>query len=621
MNRFVGSILALAACSSHHAATPDAAPNGGDPFAQLVALPASCSSDHWCWRTPTPAGNDYVRVYSTAPNNVWLIGQHGVVMQWNGSAWIFHHPAQPSGSVTEVAYSMSGLGADDMWLLIGSTIQHWDGSTWSIRDSLPPNGIVTYDSIWEAPNGDVWVSMSNSSVDRSVGGGPFEQLDTGCNCLLGSIWGAATNDFWMTALPGNIMHFDGHTFTTAYSGSSAIGSFVGITKDDIWVSGADGALLHWNGATWTPFQTGVGAGYLTGATALGSSDVWWWDATTTSKMSAFVHWDGNAVTSTPVDTSSLGVFIYAAAIIDGRWWLAGGGGALYTKDGDNTITPVVDPHVMNLQGMWGASNDDMYFATGGEIRYWNGTTMTALQPVIGASSLSGIRTNGVDELFGVGFEETPDHSMYIANAYHYDGSTWTTTQLGESSIADHRYFTKVWAIAPGEAMAVGYGGIAYHYVAGAWNQVTIGVTADLMGIWGPDADHLWITGSHGTLLTWNRSSPNTMVVDSTLSTTDDLGAIAGAGGVMWIGTGDAAVMTGSDSGWTRITTTVSPDAIFAIDAMNVVISSAGQSQLARWNGSGFVAEDNSAGSPTPVLFQPPGGTMLAGGLKTLVEHP
>jgi hypothetical protein len=620
MKPMVGLVLVLAACTGP-AAIPDAGVDGGDPFGALVALPASCSSDHWCWRSPAPAGNDYAQVYSTAPNDVWLIGQHGVVMQWDGSVWRFHHPQQSSGSGAALAYSISGRHGDDMWLLIGSTIQHWDGATWSIWDSLVPNGTVSFDSIWEAQNGDVWVSMSNGMIDRSVGGRPFEQIDTGCNCFLGSIWGSASNDFWMTALPGNIMHFDGHTFTTSYRGATPVGSFVGLAKNDVWVSGADGALLHWNGRAWAMVPTGLPTGYLSGATALGKSDVWWWDADSTSAMSAFVHWNGSTLTTTPVDTSSLGVFIYSAAIVDGRWWLVGGGGAVYTKTGDDAIAPIVDPQVMNLEGMWGPSDDDMYFATGGEIRHWNGATLATLQPLIGASSLSGIRTNSVDELFGVGFEETADHATYIANAFHYDGTSWTTTQLGSSPIADHRYFTHVWAIAPGEAMAVGYGGTASHYANGAWEPIATGVTTDLMDVWGPDPDHVWIVGSHGTLLQWQRSNPGVVTPDPSLSVTDDLVTIHGSDGLMWIGAGDAAVLRRSDTGWTRLATNVPADSLFAVDAANVVISSRGRSQIARWNGSTFVPEDNSSGAPTPVLFQPPGGTMLAGGPKTLVQHP
>ena len=638
MNRLILIMAVTAACRSPgaspgadspapdagpaDAAGPDATPVApGDPFARLAALPASCTGDHWCWQSPAPAGNDYGHVYATAPDNVWLIGQHGVVMQWDGAAWRLHHPTGPTGlPQAGLAYSISGRGPDDMWLLIGSTIQHWDGAAWTIRDTVAASGVESFGSIWEAPNGDVWVSMNTGQVDRSIGGGAFARMDTGCGCFLGAIWGTAPDDFWMTALPGNVLHFDGHTFTTSYTGTSPIGSFAGVTRDDVWVSGADGAMLHWDGATWTAMATGLARGYLGAAAVIAADDIWWWGTSNTSAQSAFLHWDGRSLTSTPVDTTALGVFLYSAAIIDGRWWLVGGGGAVYTRTGPSTIAPIVDPHVMNLESMWGSSDDDMYFATGGELRRWNGRALTALRPAIGASSISGIRSAGVDELFGVGFEETADHTGYIADAYHYDGTSWSKTQLVKSLLAEHRYFTQVRAIAPGEAIAVGYGGLAYRYASGAWSPIATGVTTDLMGVWGPDADHAWITGTAGTLLQWTRSSPDVAVPDPTLSTTDDLGAIHGAGGSVWIAAGDH-VLHGTAAGWTPVATGVGVGGIFASDATTVVIAASGQSKIARWNGSAFVPEDNGAAMPTPVLFQPPGGMMLAGGLKALVQHP
>jgi hypothetical protein len=263
----------------------------------------------------------------------------------------------------------------------------------------------------------------------------------------------------------------------------------------------------------------------------------------------------------------------------------------------------------------------MYFATAGEVRKWDGHTLQIIQPMTGAGAISGIHTAAGDELFATGFELTDDRLHYIADAYHYDGTAWTKTQLDQSLISDHRYFTKVWAMAPGEAMAVGYGGLAYHYANGAWSPVATGVTTDLVGVWGPDPDHVWMTGPHGTLLLWNRASPGVAVPDPSLTTTDDLGAIHGAGGVTWIADAPSSVLYSTPSGWTQVSAGVAVGGLFAVDATNVVVSSSGQSQLARWNGSKFVLEDNGAGSPTSVLFQPPGGTMLAGGLDALVQHP
>jgi hypothetical protein len=497
-------------------------------------------------------------------------------------------------------------------------VQHWDGATWTILDMLPPNGTVTFNTIWAAPGGETWVTMSSGNVKRSINGGAFALLGTGCNCFLGSIWGTSATDIFITTLPAGILHYNGQSFVKSYNGPLIAGAYQG-TRNDVWVSGADGALMHWDGTTWTTIPTGLSSWYITTVGVLGKNDVWWW-ANRGSPLSAFLHWDGTTVTTTSVDTLAVGVILYAAAIIEGRWWLVGGAGAVYTRAGPDTVKPIVEPPIFGTQSMWGAADSDMYFATGGEIHHWDGTTTTALP--IAAGKISGVRSADTDELFATGFDVSADRQQYIASAYHFDGTDWSKTELVRSSIAEHHYFAQVFAMGPGEAMAVGYGGIAYHYTGGAWTQVATGVTTDLLGVWGPDADHLWITGTQGTLLTWTRSSPDVAVPDPSLPPiAADLGAIHGAGGTTWIAAGGTQLLLHTPAGWTTMSAGVGVDGIFAIDADNVVVASAATSQIARWNGTQFVVEDNGSGDPTPVLFQPPGGPMLAGWLQGLVQHP
>lgn len=634
MTRMLFSILLglglAAACSSPPGdAPPDALPDAdvpdagprNDPFAAFAALPARCSADQWCWRAPHPAGNDYAHVYSTAHDNIWLIGQHGTVLQWNGTDWRTHTPVQQVGqSIAQYAYSISGRGPSDMWLLIGSTIQHWDGKSWTVRDSLPPTGQQSFNSIWAAPNGDVWVTMNTGSVNRSIAGGPFRRIDTGCNCYLGNLWGFASDDFWITALPGNILHFDGRTFTQRYAGGTPIGSFLGTAPDDIWVTGSDGAMVHWDGDAWKPVATTHTTGFIDGAVAFARDDVWWWAMTNSSAASAFLHWNGVEVTTHPVDTSKIGGFLYDATVIDGRWWLAGRAGALYTRPGaEPTIAPIVEPELTSLSDIWGSSADDLYFATIDSIRHWNGASTTVMP--IPAVAISGVRSSGATELFAAGFELGPEQKEYIAVAWHRDGAEWQKTELDRAPVEQHRYFTRVWAMAPGEALAVGYGGLAYHYSGGAWRPIATGVTADLFGVWGPDPDHAWITGTRGTLLRWSRAEPSVATPDPTLTTALDLGAIHGAGGTTWIAAGGDAILRSTDGGWEQLATGISAGGVFAIAPDDVVISSSGSSQLARWDGTTWHREDNAAGMPTPILFKPPGGPMLAGWLSALVEHP
>jgi len=569
-----------------------------------------------------PTGNELSRVYSTAPNNIWLTGQHGTVMQWTGYAWIVHRPPVPAGQEpAQYPMSISGRSGADMWMIYGSTIVHWDGATWTIRDELPPNGVVAFNSIWEAPNGDVWVTMNTGSVKRSRNGGAFLQMSAGCDqCFLGSIWGVASDDFFITTLPAGILHYDGQSFVRSYNGPLIAGSYMG-SKNDVWVSGADGAVLHWDGAAWTTVSTGPTNWYVTGMAVLASNDVWWW-ASVSSAMSAFLHWDGAAITTTFVDTTNI-PSLYSGAIIDGRWWLVGGAGVVYTRSAANMISPIKGPPPFRgAKAMWGSADSNMYFATGGEIYHWDGTTTTAIP--IAANTISGVRREGFDEIFATGFELSSDHTKYIANAFHFDGTSWTKTQLEGAPLAERRYFSQVFAMGPGEAMAVGYGGIAYHYANGTWTSVATEVTTDLVGVWGPTADQVWMTGPAGTLLTWNSSEPGVATRDTTLPfTTDDLGPIHGADGITWIGVTNNLYVyrNAAPGGWTKVMANVVPNGLFAVSATNVVVSSSAQSRLARWNGAQFVAEDNASGIATPILFRPPGGTMLASGLWGLVQHP
>lgn len=597
-----------------------------DAVAALAAMPAACSVDQWCWRDPTPAGNDIAHIYATGIDNIWLIGAAGTLMQWDGAAWHRHAPAQQAGlGASQYAFSITGNASNDMWLIMGAAIHHWDGKAWTIEDTLVANGIQNFDTIWEAPNGDVWVTMNNGQVDRRLhGAGKFERIDTGCNCFLGNIWGLAANDFWITALPATIYHSDGKTFQPAYHPTSVVGSLTGVATDDVWVSGQDGLMAHWDGKAWTPMPTGLPEGGFIGRLAArATDDVWWWAEGGSSASSSFIHWDGKQLAVTPVDTTDVGVFLFDGAFLDGRWWLVGGAGAVYTKASDTTVKPIIAPNLMATQDIWGPSDNDLYFATAGEIRHWDGQSMQIIEPMTGAYSVSGVHSDAGNELFAIGFELTDDRLSYIADAFHFDvqGKAWAKTQLDQTLISAHRLFTKVAALTTGEAIAVGEGGMAYRYAGGAWTPIATGTANDLVAVYAPDADHAWITGKHGTLLTWSRDQPDVATPDPTLSTPDDLGAISGAGGVTWITAGASDVLRSTATGWERIHAGVSGGGLFATGPDQVVVSAAGQSALARWNGTAFVREDSGTQLATPVLYAPPGGHMLAAGLNTLVVHP
>ncbi len=236
----------LAACGSPHAqspadattspdgaivpdapadAAPDGAPDAGppaDPFVAIQKLPGICTSTGWCWRIPTPTGNDYDNVFATDPNNVWLTGWD-LALQWTGQAWISHHlPVLTDLPEGQRVFAIGGTAATNMWLVYGSALEHWDGTAWTIVESQPLGGNPAYGTIWVAPDtGDAWVTISTGHVEHFHGTTKIDDL-VACNCFLGKIWGTSSTDIYLTSI-GRQLHYNG----TSFSIINSVGTFAG----------------------------------------------------------------------------------------------------------------------------------------------------------------------------------------------------------------------------------------------------------------------------------------------------------------------------------------------------------------------------------------------------------
>jgi hypothetical protein len=625
----------FAADATHDATTdatdaPEAPAGTMDPFAALQAMPGTCTSDGWCWTFPTPTGNRYTGVFATAPDNIWLTGARGTVFQWDGQTWIVHHPpALPGQDFVALPFSITGRAKNDVWLVLSNAVEHWDGATWTIVDSAQTNLAEWYFQIWEAPNGDVWTA-AHDGVHRSQGGGPFQLVYSEQNAT--SVWGTAADDVLITG-GGQILHYDGQSFTPVYVNGPGIpvspGQFMGF-KNDVWGSTSNATLMHWDGTSWTAIPSGLpSTAVVQSVTALASNDVWWL-STIGVQHQELLHWDGTAISIIPVDYgASYGDNCCPtwshAAIIDGKWWIVGANGGVYTKVSESTLRPITSAPYVGLS-MWGTSDNDMYFQTGDSIGHWDGTVMTSIPSPGGATvtGVAGAGIGGANVLFALGDEIDWATQEYVYSVLRYDGQVWTKTELMRSPEPFGTHLSNLYAMGADEAMVVGQNGLAFHYKNGAWTTVTTGVTTTLLGIWGPDADHLWISGSSGTLLQWDRAAPDVMTPDPTFpATTNDLGWIHGADGVMWIVNPQTFFVTRhSGSSWSQINTGLIAQRVFALSDENVLVSSSTtDGYIARWNGSEFVIEDHDAEGTLQNVYAPPQGhTWLTDGF-VVSRHP
>lgn len=596
---------------------------GGDPFGALQALPGYCSVDNWCWWMPKPVGNSYARIASSAPDNIWLTAGGGTVLQWNGQSWISHRPpVLPGEQIDQYPFAIATSAGNDTWLIFGTKTLHWDGATWTILDQLPTTGNPQFLNIWMAPDDSAWITISNGTINHWHDG-IKDTIAVGCGCFIGSIWGTATDDIFVTTI-GGIYHFDGTTFSPTYTAGTTAAWYQG-TRRDTWVSGQGGDLLHWDGNAWIKIPTGLTGNVTIQTVGYLSSDDAWWYAYTSSQDVSFIHWDGHTVQVTPIDESTEATTfdcctsITQAAIIDGRWWLVGGSGGIWTKVGAAQVKPIIEPALLDTLAMWGPSEDDLYFAWGGGVRHWDGAHLTST--ALPVSNLAGQRlAEGSDELFGTGFGIDFTTNQYLSYMFHFAHGTWTqwTIEIDPPGVYA---FTNVWPIGPGEALATGYKGRLAHFSNGAWHLLASGTTEDLGAMWGPDADHVWI-GGNGHVYQWTRAT-DAIAADAAFPGTGTINTLDGIGQTLWVSSfqGLTAYRRGPNGTWTAFPEHVQANSLVAISEDNVVVSSASQSRLLRFNGSDFVEEYLMAWYAMGTLFHIPGGATYATNGDGILRHP
>ena len=608
-------------------ASPDAPGPDLDPLVARSQMAPACV-DGWCWNDPKPSGTHYGDLAWSSPDNVWIGGggpMFASILQWNGQTWVAHKPPLPAGYPEyESPNAIATRASNDTWLIYLNVLEHWDGTAWTIIDQSPDsNG---FSSLWIDPNGDPWVS-GDAKIVRYHNGVAAQTVFIGG--LIGSIWGTSTDDIFVTGFEA-LYHYDGTTVTRVLDGPTL--AFCQGVHDDTWISGDGGEIVHWDGSTITDMtppgfgsqlQTILAAGYAT------RSDVSW-----LVKMQddgqVIIHWDGNQMTTqpvTPVVTPLGDQFcenLGNTQIIDGRWWMiCEAGQAGYLNAG--VLDAVIPPFEVTGE-LWGTSIANLYISTGGDVRHFDGTTWSELdEPVAGMVGRGGGASNGADELFGIDTEFVGSLGVYASSLEHYDGTAWssilaTTYKLGDPI----RGIFAVYLLGlADEAMLVGGEGGAFHYQSGTLTPITSGTTNDLRGIWGPDADHLTIVGSAGTVLAWDRSNPTVFTPDTSgPATTDDLWHVVHAGTTTWITTQnqDEVFRQVGDGAWQTVLTPVSPIDIAAVSDADVVLSGTDGGSLARWNGSAFVLEYYPHDGLLSHLFGLPDGTMVLGGLEGFVTH-
>jgi hypothetical protein len=464
------------------------------PYGLPIADSQAGETTEWVWQNPSPQGNSLNGVWGTSEKSVYAVGGHGTIFHYDGESL-----TQMESGTDKTLHAIWGASENTIFAVGESGIVvHFDGETWKPM----ANGVEAWESFQHLYG---IYGHSGEDIYAAGGGGTFyglrlpiilhfdgkewSQLNTGLTSInfyhtdlwcdskgnafiLGygvqqyidsvwsdleanwdgtkgttnAIWGTSGNDLYLAGETGKIWHLqDGWWRTMPNDSTENLTCIWGLDKDHLFAAGEKGRVLKYDGLSWADMESPSSADI---------KDIW------------------GAASGHLFAVGESGTFLH----YDGSGWSALSSGFIH-----------------HLNDVWGVDSKTVYtVGDRGTILQYKEGVWTAMAS--GATeNLKGIWGSAPDNIFSVGGSTTYDaqtyeyHSTYAI--LHYDGSAWTTMEMGASVDLN-----ALWGSSANNIYAVGENGVILHYDGKAWSRVESPTTQELCAIGGSSATAIHACG-------------------------------------------------------------------------------------------------------------------------------
>lgn len=533
-----------------------------------------CSASCWCVDDPLPPPYDLHGAWGTGPADVWLVGDNGTVLHWDGERLI-----APVSPTRQPLLAVMGTGPRDVWAVgAQGTALHFDGAGWTQVDV---GTTANLGAVWASAPDDVWVGQPDGPLLLRWDGRRWSR-DTSSGAAWTYLFGTGPADVFAVGNAAGkslLQRWDGRRWSpmalgATTTGDQKIGPLWGTSPSSVW-SGCYDGILRYDGLSWSRQQAPIGEpAALWGS---GPDDLW------VGTSWRFYHFDGKVtwreVTDFPFSPASA---VWGASARE--VWAAGPRGNLARLRGTSwapyghALLPrsatapswgrcfarAPDDVWVGMRaslygdGFWahhdGASWERVSSSSGITLRAFHappggdlwavGTRGTIVRRVDDAwvrAQVDGAVTDNFNAVWGSG----PSDVFAAGDSgllQHFDGAAWKKMDLGSKMNV-----YGLWGSGPKDVYAVGgppsYGGgsppydLVRHYDGSGWRPVATGLEpygAHLYAVWGSGAQDLWVGGELGILLRydgtrWTEHSPPSAldITDLWGRATDDIWAVQG----------------------------------------------------------------------------------------------
>lgn len=199
-----------------------------------------------------PTSEDIFGSFIIDENNMWLVGDGGQILHFNGTEWL-SVDAGVSESLNDIYFVDANNG-----FIVGDngTFLTYDGSTWTNRDTdttVNFNGVAFSD----ANNG--YIVGEDGFIFKYASGSISGEPATDGNDTISEdftdIAVIDANNYWVCGKSKYIVNFDGSAWTGTTVGGKDHYAIWFNNATDGWVGSKDGRLQHYDGTEWTEIQT------------------------------------------------------------------------------------------------------------------------------------------------------------------------------------------------------------------------------------------------------------------------------------------------------------------------------------------------------------------------------
>jgi hypothetical protein len=545
------------------------------------------------WRVQHHLRMDFNAVWGSAANDVFAVGQEGLIFHYDGSQW---REMDTGMTNSEVFYHLRGIwgtSSTDVFV-VGSygTILHYDGNQWTTMNS----GISTInlEGIWGTSSTDVFAVGRNGTI-LHYDGNQWTAMNSGISSPLLSVWGSSSNDVFAGG-DGGILHYDGQQWTSMAGVTSVVINIEGTSSMDVFAINNIDSILHYNGQQWIPIQLGGSMSAMTDLWVSSSTDVF-----VVGTKGKILHYDGSNWT-----TMNSGTFVDLTSIwgtSSTNIFAVGWDGTILHYDGSQWSTLNTMPY-SPFNRIWGTSSTDM-FAVGenGKIVHSDGNQLTVMESGTSAS-LKDIWGSSNQDIFTVGAKGT---------ILHYDGSNWVTMDSGSSV-----NLNGIWGSSATDIFVVGDTGTILHSDGDSWTTLDSGTPSNLNSIWGSSSTDVFIVGKalilHYDGAQWtSKSTGMTYSIIWGSSNQDVFAVITGASN--WIFHYDSNQWQGMIIGDTYFLTSLWGSSNTDVFAAGIKPDNSGWGIIIHYDGNTWMEinqiEMGSDASPSSTLWGSPEGDVFA----------